>query len=176
MTNTHNGSSTVVACLTPIRVICQNTLNVALKNSTEQVRVRHTPSATEKLQEAQRILGLTNQVYDQLEIIFNRMQLRKITGKELLDYVKKLVPDNEEVQKYNTRTENIREKILDLYESGAGAEWTRGTAFGLLNAVAELDDHVQYANNPEKRMKYVCFGSGAELKQRAFNQALALLN
>ena len=129
LTNSHDGSSTVVACITPIRVACQNTLNVALKNSTEQVRVRHTPSAAEKLQEAQRILGLTNPIYDQLEIIFNRMQLRKITGKELLDYVKKLVPDNEDVQKYNTRTENIREKILDLYETGAGSDLDAGHCF-----------------------------------------------
>ena len=176
LTNTFNGTSTVVACITPIRVVCQNTLNVALRNSKEQVRIRHTPNATEKLQEAQRILGLTNALYSELETIFNRMQLRKVSGKELLDYVKKLVPDNEYVQKYNTRTENIREKILDLYESGEGAELTRGTAFGLVNAVSELTDHVQFANNPEKRLKYVWFGSGAELKEKAFSQALAFLN
>ncbi len=72
--------------------------------------------------------------------------------------MKKLVPDNPEAEKFNTRTENIREKILELYDSGVGADMTRGTAFGLINAVSEFTDHVQHANNPEKRLKSVWFG------------------
>ena len=139
------------------------------------MHIRHTPNAVEKLKEAHKLLGLTNQLYQQLDAIFNRMQLRKVTNKELLQYVKSLVPDNPEVQKYHTRTENIREKILELHETGAGADMTRGTAFGLVNAVSEFTDHVQHANNPEKRLKSVWFGSGADLKEKAFKQALELI-
>jgi hypothetical protein len=52
---------------------------------------------------------------------------------------------------------------------------TRGTAFGLVNAVSEFTDHVQHVNHPEKRLKSVWFGSGADLKEKAFKQALALI-
>jgi phage/plasmid-like protein (TIGR03299 family) len=175
LTNTHDGSSVVRAKLTPIRVVCQNTLSVALSGSEQEVRIRHTRNAVEKLKEAHRLLGLTNQVYEQLSAIFNRMQLRTITSEELLGYVQKLVPDNDEAQHYNTRTRNIREKILELHEGGAGAEWTRGTAFGLVNAVSEFTDHVQHTGNPEKRLQSVWFGSGLGLKEKAFSQALELL-
>lgn len=175
LTNTHDGSSVVRAKLTPIRVVCQNTLSVALSGSEQEVRIRHTRNAVEKLKEAHRLLGLTNQLYEELSAIFNRMQLRTITDKELLDYVQKLVPNNPDVEKNHARTENIREKILELHEGGAGAEWTRGTAFGLVNAVSEFTDHLQHTGNPEKRLKSVWFGSGAGLKEKAFSQALELV-
>ena len=175
LTNSHDGSSVVKAKLTPIRVVCQNTLSVALTGSEQEVRIRHTPNSVEKLKEAHKLLGLTNQLYQQLDVIFNRMQLRKVTNKELLSYVKQLVPDNPDAQKFTTRTEKIREKILELYESGAGAEMTKGTAFGLVNAVSEFTDHVQHTGNPEKRLKSVWFGSGADLKEKAFQQAMQLL-
>jgi phage/plasmid-like protein (TIGR03299 family) len=175
LTNTHDGSSVVRAKLTPVRVVCENTLSVALSGSEQEVRIRHTPNAVEKLKEGYELLGLTNQLYQQLDAIFNRMQLRRVSGRELVEYVKKLVPDNPDVQKYNTRTENIRERILELHETGPGAEFTRGTVFGLLNAVSEYTDHVQHANNPEKRLKSVWFGPGADLKEKAFKEAMALI-
>ena len=175
LTNAHDGSSVVKCKLTPIRVVCQNTLSVALAGSEQEVRIRHTPNAADKLKEAHKLLGLTNQLYQQLDVILNRMQLRKVSNKELLDYVCRLVPDNPDVEKNHTRTENIREKILELYEGGAGAEWTRGTAFGLVNAVSEFTDHLQHTGNPEKRLKSVWFGSGLGLKEKAFSQALELL-
>ena len=156
-------------------MVCQNTLSVALAGSEQEVRIRHTPNSVEKLKEAHKLLGLTNQLYQQLDVIFNRMQLRKVSNKELVDYVKKLVPDNPEAQKFNTRTKNIREKILELYETGAGSDMTRGTTFGLINAVSEFSDHIQHTGNPEKPLKSVWFGSGADLKEKAFNQALQLL-
>ena len=175
LTNAHDGSSVVRCKLTPIRVVCQNTLSVALAGTEQEVHIRHTPNSVEKLKEAHKLLGLTNQLYQQLDEIFNRMQLRKVSNKELLAYVKQLVPDNPEAQKFTTRTENIRDKILELYETGAGADMTRGRTFGLINAVSEFTDHVQHTSNPEKRLKSVWFGSGADLKEKAFQQAMQLL-
>lgn len=174
LTNSHDGTSVVRCKLTPIRVVCNNTLTVALAGAEQEVRIRHTPAAVDKLKEAHKLLGLTNQLYQQLDTIFNRMQLRKVSAKELLDYVKTLVPDNPDVQCY-TRTENIRERILELHETGPGADMTRGTVFDLLNAISEYTDHVQHARNPEKRLKSVWFGSGADLKERAFKEAQALI-
>ncbi len=55
-----------------------NTLSVALAGAEQEVRIRHTPNAVDKLKEAHKILGLTNQLYQQLDVIFNRMQLRKV--------------------------------------------------------------------------------------------------
>ena len=72
LTNSHDGSSLVRAKLTPVRVVCSNTLTAALDGMEEEVRIRHTPNSTAKLEQAHKLLGLTNSLYDQLEIIFNR--------------------------------------------------------------------------------------------------------
>lgn len=175
LTNSHDGSSLVRCKLTPVRVVCSNTLSVALSGSEEEVRIRHTPSARENLTEAHKLLGLSNQLYEQLDYIWNRMALKGVTDKQLREYVENLVPDNEEAES-PTRTENIRKAILDLHESGAGAGMARGTLWGAYNAVSEYTDHVQHASNPDKRLKSAWFGSGERLKQKAFQLAQSMLN
>ena len=60
LTNSHDGKSMVRAKLTPVRVVCNNTLSAALEGAEQEVRIRHTPSAVDRLEEAHKILGLTN--------------------------------------------------------------------------------------------------------------------
>jgi phage/plasmid-like protein (TIGR03299 family) len=174
LVNSHDGSSPTVAKLTSVRVVCQNTLTAALTGSEQSVSIRHTANAVQKLEEAHKILGLYNSLYSQLDFIFNRMALAKVTDKQLLDYVKKLVPDNEDAMK-SSRTSNIRTAILDLHESGRGAQLARGTLWGALNAVAEYTDHVQGSQNPEKALKSIWFGSAERTKKQAFQLAQSML-
>ena len=96
--NSHDGSSHIRVKLTPVRVVCNNTLTAALQGSEAEVRIKHTASATEKLQEAHKVLELTNQLYRELDYIFNRMALRKITAQQLVEYCKALIPDNPEAE------------------------------------------------------------------------------
>ena len=175
LTNSHDGSSVVRAKLTPIRVVCNNTLSVALTGTEQEVRIRHTASAVDKLEEAHKLLGLTNSLYEQLDGIFNTMALRKISEKQLIDYVKTLVPENPEA-KHQTRNENIRNSILDLHETGLGADLSRGTVYSAYNAVSEYTDHVQGSKNPDKHLKSIWFGSGERLKLQAFKLAQKLMN
>jgi phage/plasmid-like protein (TIGR03299 family) len=175
--NSHNGTSTLRAKLTPVRVVCENTLNAALggKKSTDEVRIQHTISAHDRLEQAHKVLGLSNAVYNDLGEIFSRMSLTSITGTQLINYVKGLVPDNDEATKFNTRTANIREKIFSLHESGAGSELARGTIWGAYNAVTEYVDHVWGKNTTaEKKLESMWLGTGAKLKEQAFKAALEL--
>ena len=173
--NSHDGSSVVRTKLTPIRVVCNNTLSAALSGAEQEVRIRHTESAIDKLQEAHKLLGLTNQLYSQLDYIFNRMALRKITNKQLLDYVKTLVPDNPDAEN-KTRTENIRNQILYLHDDIPEAAIHRGTLFGAVNAISEYTDHDSNQKDPSKQLRSIWFGgSGEILKQRAFKLAESML-
>jgi phage/plasmid-like protein (TIGR03299 family) len=172
--NSHDGSSHIRVKLTPIRVVCNNTLSVALSGTDQEVKIKHTATAPAKLEEAHKLLGLTNHLYQQLDYVFNRMALRKVTDRELLQYVKTLIPDNPEAAG-NTRTENLRKKILDIHESQPDAAIHRGNLFGAYNAVTELVDHVSTTEDPHKRLKSMWFGSGEKLKQRAFQLAESLL-
>ena len=173
--NSHDGSSVVRCKLSPIRVVCNNTLTAALSGAEQEVRIRHTPSAVEKLQEAHKLLGLTNQLYNQLDYIFNRMALRKVSPQQLVEYCKTLVPDNPEAET-NTRTENIRNQILYLHDDIPEAAMHKGTLFGALNAISEYTDHNSDQKDPSKQLRSIWFGgSGEQLKQRAFKLAESML-
>jgi phage/plasmid-like protein (TIGR03299 family) len=172
--NSHDGSSLIRAKLTPIRVVCNNTLSVALAGTEKEVRIKHTPSAVEKLEEAHKLLGLSNSQYDVIERIFKRMALTDITEKQLIDYVTALIPDNPESDS-KKRTENIRESILDLHDSANDARTIRGTAFGALNAVSEYTDHMTATKDPNKRLTSVWFAGAERLKIRAFQLAQDML-
>jgi phage/plasmid-like protein (TIGR03299 family) len=173
--NSHDGSSHIRVKLTPVRVVCNNTLTTALQGSDAEVRIKHTASATEKLQEAHQLLGLTNQLYTQLDYIFNRMALRKVTGQQLLDYVKTLVPDNPEAEN-KTRTENIRNHIMFLHDDIPEAKAHKGTLFGAVNAISEYTDHDSNQKDPSKQLRSIWFnGAGEQLKLRAFKLAESML-
>ncbi|MCX6137510.1 MAG: DUF932 domain-containing protein [Ignavibacteriales bacterium] len=172
--NSHDGSSHIRVKMTPIRVVCNNTLTCALQGTEAEVRIKHTQSAGEKLQEAHKILELYNGLYQQLDYIFNRMSLRKVTGQQLLEYVKTLIPDNPEAES-NTRTENTRSHIIRLHDDTAEAAMHKGSLFGAYNAVTELVDHYGQSN-PSKQLKSMWFGgSGEQLKRRAYELAESML-
>lgn len=172
--NSHDGSSHIVCKLSAIRVVCSNTLSAALSGTEQEVRIKHTASAAEKLAEAHKLLGLTNHLYQQLDYIFNRMALRKVTGQQLVEYVKTLVPDNPEAES-NARTENMRNKIIEIHDAKADAAIHRGNLFGAFNSVTELVDH-QASKDPNKHLRSIWFGgSGEQLKLRAFKLAESML-
>lgn len=176
LTNTHDGSSVVRVKLTPIRVVCQNTLSIALGGTEQEVRIRHTAQAVEKLKQAHEILGLSNKLYAELEQIFNRMGKTKISHPMLVHYVKGIFPDISNLKRSSKR-EEIREKIMELTESGTGAEMAKGTLWGAYNAVTEFVDHCRLDTKTDlSRLKSMWFGSGERLKKRAFTAAVGMLN
>ena len=176
LTSSHDGTHPTIAKLTPIRVVCHNTLSAAISGHETEVRIRHTKTAIDKLEEAHRILNLTNMYYKDINQIFGNMSLKKINDKQLMDYITSLVPDNKEAE-HHTRTENVRLKIKELYETGQGADMTRGSLWGAYNAVTEYVDHVKFVEKDGKSVKLdrIWFGQGEFLKQEAFDKALVLM-
>ncbi len=168
LSNSHDGSSLVRVKLTPIRVVCNNTLTAALQGAGE-VNIRHTTNAAEDMGRALSLLGFSNSLYEQLDAIFNRMALTKITDKQLLDYVNALVPDSDEGGE-NAKSREIRKAFLELHESGQGADLSRGTLWGAFNCVTEYTDH-QMEGIPAARLESIWGGRGEQLKLKAFQLA-----
>ena len=109
-------------------------------------------------------------LYEQLDVVFNSMASKEISDDQLRDYVRALVPDNEEM--LNTvRAEKIRDSVLHLHESGLGAHLARGTVWGAFNSVAEYTDHMMSGENEATRLNSIWFGRGAQLKAKAFRLA-----
>ncbi|HAK29898.1 MAG TPA: alpha/beta hydrolase, partial [Sphingobacterium sp.] len=71
LTNSHDGSGSITAAFTPIRIVCQNTLNASLRNMSNVVRIRHTSGAKQRLEDAHRVMGLADSFSRKMEGIFN---------------------------------------------------------------------------------------------------------
>jgi phage/plasmid-like protein (TIGR03299 family) len=173
LTNSHDGSSQVRVRLTPIRVVCNNTLTSALRGAGD-IPIIHTSNAVSDLGQTTTILGLSKYLYEQLHVKFNSMASRKITKAQLSAYVQALVPDNEEAEN-TARTEKIRSSVLELHDSGLGAHLARGTWWGAFNSVAEYTDHMMSGEDSATRLDSIWFGRGEKLKLKAFNLAQKMM-
>jgi len=176
LTNSHDGSAAVRVKLTPIRVVCENTLAMALSGAEQEVHIRHTAHGYETLARAQEVLGLTNQLYAQLDQILNRMGKKRLDSNGLGEYVKAVYP-LPPGERSHARTRSVRDKVLELVETGKGAELARGTLWGAYNAVTEFVDHCRQPNAEESaRLESMWFGSGEKIKKQAFKIAHGMLN
>jgi phage/plasmid-like protein (TIGR03299 family) len=176
LTNAHDGTSAVRVKLTPIRVVCENTLTVALSGAEQDVYIRHTSNAESKLKEAYQLLGLSNWLYTELERIFNGMKDRKMNEKEMKGYVRAIFPEPPRVFS-KSRAPEIQEKVMELSETGKGSEMSKGTLWGAYNAVTEYVDHCRLTNaNDNTRLTSMWFGSGERIKKQAFRVAKTILN
>lgn len=179
LSNSHDGTTRIRVKFTPIRVVCNNTLSIALVECVDtEVSIKHSTSAKTKFEEAQKVLQISHKVFDELEVIFKQMSLKKFSEKQLLDYVNKLVPDKENGET-TTRSTNIRNSILELTETGHGSKLVtaNGTLWGAYNAVTEYVDHIRGAEKDSNdRLNSIWFGSGSSLKEKAFSLAESIVN
>lgn len=176
LTNTHDGSGSVQVMLTPIRVVCQNTLNIGMSRGSNKSKIRHTFNMGMKVEEVRKTLGLINQQFTILEEATQKLAMVDLTNEALESYIKKtgLIPNGEEM---STRAKNIMDEVSALFVNGKGADLpgAKGTAWGAFNAIVEYVDYKRGGEDMEKRTNSLLFGSGANIKQKAFDEALLLV-
>ena len=169
LVNSHDGKSCLKVLFTPTRVVCQNTLNLALTQAQVSVNIAHRGDVKSKKFEAQRVLGIAMTHFKDVENAYKNFASHQITATDLKKYIADVIPGESKA------ILTMREKIEELHEVGAGAEMTRGTLWGAYNAVAEFVDHHRiknYEQNPDRYFEYVNFGSGASIKTKAFEEAV----
>lgn len=96
LTTSHDGSGSITAAFTPIRVVCQNTLNASLRNMSNVVRIRHTSGAKQRLEDAHKVMGLANKLSTQLEETFNYWAKIKIGDAEMKKLIQLALCPNKE--------------------------------------------------------------------------------
>ena len=90
--NAHDGSGAVRVALTPIRVVCNNTLNLALSTAKRSWSIMHTGNVQEKLEEAKDTLFRAEAYMDSLGKEFDELRKKKLTDKQVMDYIEILLP------------------------------------------------------------------------------------
>jgi phage/plasmid-like protein (TIGR03299 family) len=184
LSNTHDGSAALRVYFTPIRAVCQNTLSLAERRSKGQgVSILHKGDLQAKIAEAQKVLGFAHRRFDDAAEQINRLASYSPSPDQLSAYFREIYPDPEE-GKDKTRAENIREELHRLFEHGVGHDepQIKHSAWVAYNSVTEFVDHVRPGrgtNDSERasrRLDSIWFGSGARLKQKAWNLALDMAN
>lgn len=179
LSNTHDGSGAMEVLVTPVRVVCWNTLSWALSGtkSANRVSVRHTASAGERIQQARKILRTADTAFRATGDALNHLAETKVSARFRDAFLKALVPDPTD-DKNRTRAENIRQDIRELAtyrQIGASDPAIKGTAYGLYNGLTQWIDRERTTRTTsgrsvaESRLASTWFGSGADLRNRAAN-------
>lgn len=181
LTTSHDGTGSITAAFTPVRIVCQNTLNAALGNMSNVVRIRHTSGAKQRLENAHKVMGLANQLSNQLEGIFNQwvkvsicdaevkklIQLALCPNKETLDALKKGADDELSTVFKNTVEDAFSYAMMaDTQQMNT----TKGTLFGAYNAVTGYFQNVRSYKDDEAKLQSIVMGGTAQNKaQKAFD-------
>ena len=186
-----DGSMSLTAFFTGVRIVCQNTANMALAGAdkNKMVKIRHTQSAMVKMGEAQRVLGLAVEKAEQYGDVMNSLARKQVNKRMWHDFLDELVgeliiPDEGDPTRGYTRLLNRREKLTELFESGIGTDipGVRGTAWGAYNAITEFTTHhnqIRLGMDPdaegydlkkrERRLASSWFGPGDKLNTKALS-------
>ena len=160
-TNNHDGTGAVRVAITPIRVVCQNTLNLALGQASRHWSCAHKGDIQGKLEEARYTLGNAKLYMEALEEEFGELKLKKVTEKQVRDMTEKLleleftdlfnkavkagkIVDFKEAarqQKYEEKLNRKRTDILNIYFDKPDLRGTEHTAFRFVNAVSDYATH-----------------------------------
>lgn len=140
-TNNHDGKGAVTVCMTPIRVVCNNTLNLALNSAKRSWSIRHLGDINGKLAEARQTLALADLYMDNLNKEANRLINVSVTDAELEAIFDELYPiDSNDSNRKKTNIISMKENIFNKYQSADISKF-KGTAWGVINAVTDFAAH-----------------------------------
>lgn len=169
-----DGTLATTCTPTTVRVVCNNTLAIALNGAPQAIKIGHRSKFDAQAVKQQ--LGISVSQWDSFMYRMKILAERKVKSHEAMAYFLNVVCESGSAADTLTH-ERALKRVQALYDGhGRGAELdsARNTAWGLLNAVTEFVDHERRARTPENRLDSAWFGPGALMKQRALDAALQL--
>lgn len=140
-TNTHDGSGAIRVCMTPIRVVCNNTLNLALGSARRAWSVRHTGDMASKMHEARVCLEMASAYMNDLSQTADRLANTTVTHdrlREILDEMFPVTEDSTDREKQNIQ--KLKNEYMVCYFAPDILKF-RGTAWGAVNAMSDMISH-----------------------------------
>ena len=140
--NTHDGSGSVKVAITPIRVVCNNTLNLALSKAQRSFSIIHTGNIQDKMQEAKDTLFMAEEYMDCLGIEFEQLRRQKMTDNQVKEYIELLLPMEKEptdIQRKNII--RLRRDMERRYYEAPDLQKVGNNAYRFINAVSDFATH-----------------------------------
>ena len=140
--NTHDGSGAVKTALTPIRVVCNNTLNLALRTAKRSWSMIHTGDISGKIEEAKNTLFLADEYMSALGKEFENLRGIRLSEKQVMDYIEILLPVEENFTTQQKRgIERLREDMRMRYFDAPDLKDIGNNGYRLINAVSDFATH-----------------------------------
>ncbi|MBB6064987.1 phage/plasmid-like protein (TIGR03299 family) [Pseudoxanthomonas broegbernensis] len=171
-----DGTLATTAQFTSVRVVCNNTLSIALGNATGAIKVPHRSQFDPDV--VKRQLGITVSSWDGFVARMKALVERPVDPDSVEGLLRRVLTYAAPDGKAMVVNEQAMANVRSLYEgSGRGALMasSRGTAWGLLNSVTEFVDHHRRARSDDHRRDAAWFGAGAQIKQRAWDEVMKLV-
>lgn len=181
LTTSHDGFGSVMAAFTPVRIVCNNTLNAALRNHSGSIKIRHTANAKERLEQAHKLMGISNRLSEEMEEIFNQWTRRSVTDNQLKKLIQQaLVPNKDalaalqkgKMDECSAYYRNMCENAFNyaMVNETQQMTTTRGTLFGAYNGITGYFQNVRKYKDETAKLKSVMFGGIAQQRaQSAFD-------
>ena len=181
-TNSHDGTGAIRVAITPVRVVCQNTLNLALSQASRHWSCVHKGDIQSKLEEARFTLASAERYMAALEEEFGELKMKSVTDKQVREMTDKLLEiefnnlynkaiktgniidfkERLRQQKYEEKLATKRNDILKIYHEKPDLVGTEKSAFRFVNAVSDYathtEDHKQTRNYQENLFMKVADG------------------
>jgi len=182
MSNSHDGTLAIRIGYTPVRVVCNNTLTMAIQNGGSQLlKVKHTGDIVKTLEEIREVINIADQSFESTAEQFRILASREINRKDLEKYVKIVfaTPKQEEEALITgeelTSGKRVMGRITELFEKGRGNDLpgVKGTMWAAYNSVTE---YLQYerGTNESTRLDSLWFGTGAAMNKKALKTAVEM--
>ncbi|WP_336755029.1 DUF932 domain-containing protein [Acinetobacter sp. USHLN143] len=195
-----DGTLATTAQFTNIRVVCNNTLAIALRGQSNSAGVVKVPHSTKfDADKVKQQLGISVRTWDEHMYEMKQLSQRKVTqgeaaaffdavfnntsmsvadqGENIIQFYRNIATPNPAKEKSEPNGRAMT-KVMDMFNGqGRGAELSsaKDTAYGLLCSITEFADHERRAMSTDHRLDSAWFGAGAALKQRGLEQALRLV-
>jgi len=180
LTTSHDGFGSITAAFTPTRIVCNNTLNAAMRNHANGIKIRHTASANDRLKQAHTLMGISHVVAEELEELFNHWTRVRITDAQVKKLIQVAMAPNKEVisnlelgliDKLSTTYTNI---VDNAYAYAMGnptqqMDTTAGTLFGAYNAITGYYQNVRNFRDGDAKFKSIMDGTAKQRAQVAFD-------
>lgn len=186
VSNGHDGSKSIEATVTPIRVVCNNTFTAALHGAKRTFKIRHTKNMSGRINEAKRTLGITHAYMAELEALGNNLVGQSFSNAEFDRFLESLVPtvdlqrelDASEKDKSIALTKalNKQDKIREIRANKPDLQNVKNTKWGALQAVIDYNDHHidgRGENKAENRMTRILMPQTANIGHTALDLLLA---
>lgn len=183
LVSSHDGSRQIDVLFTPVRVVCQNTLNMALSGTSKRrISMKHTRNVRDKLINLRILMGLNREYINDLQSNIDMLAKIQISEYDMNKVIANLVFDNKEldlIKPYNYRVEGVKDITTQKYkefnrikawvEEGVGQNTQQGTGLWLYNGVNGYYNNGKVYKDEDERFESILYGTSDKKMNAAFS-------